>query len=337
MKRRAFVSGVAAAAATAASGDRAVAQSGKVVWNLPHVAAPSYYHIVNLNALAAKVKEKSGDRMEIRVHPASSLYPGPELIPAVLDGRAEIAPIISPYLTDVLLETGVLELPFMTQTLDEHRKALTALRPFITEMTARRGLKLMAVYGWPSQQLFSTQPVRTIADWKGKKVRVTGAETSDFVKLVGGAPVGMGFAEVYTSLQRGVIDGAITTATNAEPMKFFEVAKFLNYWYFSGAATELLVVNQKAWDKLSPDLQKVVADAVSEVQLEEKEWADVRKLDDTARERVKALGMTVIDPLPEDIAKARQTARHGWDLWLKRTGSNGKRAMELAQKAIGRT
>src|SRR6266496_1582844 len=66
------------------------AQAKPIVWNLPSVAAPTYFHTVNYNAFGAKVKERSQGRMEIRVHPASSLYPGPELIPALLDGRAEI-------------------------------------------------------------------------------------------------------------------------------------------------------------------------------------------------------------------------------------------------------
>lgn len=71
------------------------AQGKVVVWNFPHISAPSYYHTVNYSAFAAKVKEKSQGRMEIRFHPASSLYPGPELIPALLDGRAEIGPILA--------------------------------------------------------------------------------------------------------------------------------------------------------------------------------------------------------------------------------------------------
>src|SRR3989441_12975887 len=80
------------------------AQAKPVVWNLPTVAAPSYFHTVNYNALAARVKEKSGGRMEIRVHPASSLYPSAELIPAVLDGRTELGTVLASYLTDVRSE-----------------------------------------------------------------------------------------------------------------------------------------------------------------------------------------------------------------------------------------
>jgi TRAP-type C4-dicarboxylate transport system substrate-binding protein len=73
------------------------AQAKPIVWNLPHVAAPTYYHTINLNAFAAKVKEKSAGRMEIRVHPASSLYPQQEILPSLLDGRSEIGPVLSGY------------------------------------------------------------------------------------------------------------------------------------------------------------------------------------------------------------------------------------------------
>ena len=131
----------------------AVAQAKPVVWNLPHVAAPSYYHILNYTAFATKVKEKSGGRMEIRIHPASSLYPSHELIPALVDGRAEIGPVVSGYLTDILLEIGPLDLPFMTGGPGEHRKAANALRPFFTEMLAKRGLKLLAINAWGPYQL----------------------------------------------------------------------------------------------------------------------------------------------------------------------------------------
>ncbi|HUF93649.1 MAG TPA: hypothetical protein VMR23_14830, partial [Candidatus Limnocylindria bacterium] len=94
------------------------AQAKTVVWNFPHISAPTYYHTINYTAFTNKVREKSGGRMDIRFHAASSLYPGPELIPAVLDGRAEIGPVLAAYLTDVLLEMGPLELPFMTYSME---------------------------------------------------------------------------------------------------------------------------------------------------------------------------------------------------------------------------
>ena len=312
------------------------AQAKPIVWNLPTVAAPTYYHTVNYNAWAAKVKEKSGGRMEIRVHPASSLYPGPELLPAVLDGRTEVGTVLAGYLTDVLLEMGPLELPFMTSSVAEHKKAAMQLRPFYTEMLARKGLKLLVISTWPSQQIFSTVPIRTVADWQGKKIRVYGADSANITRILGGSPVNIAFGEVYSALEKKTVDGAMTSATNAEPMKFFEVAKYLDYWNLAGASQEWLVANQKAWDALPKDLQQIVLDSIKETNLEEKEWADAISFDERARKRLPELGMTVVDPPKEEMDKARKIAKAAWDTWLGRTGADGKRGMELALKALGR-
>ena len=312
------------------------AQGKTVVWNFPHISAPTYYHTINYTAFTNKVREKSGGRMDIRFHAASSLYPGPELIPAVLDGRAEIAPVLASYLTDVLLEMGPLELPFMTHSMDEHKRASFALRAFYTEMLAKKGLKLLAMSTWPSQQVFSTAPIRTVADWKGKKIRVYGADSANLTRALGGAPVNIAFGEVYSALEKKTVDGAMTSATNAEPMKFFEVAKFLDYWYLTGAAQEWIVANQKAWDALPKDLQQAILDGVKESNLEEKEWADAIAFDERVRKRLPELGMTVVDPPKDELDKARKAARSVWDTWLTRTGADGKRGLELALKALGR-
>ena len=312
------------------------AQAKTVVWNFPHISAPTYYHTINYTAFTNKVREKSGGRMDIRFHAASSLYPGPEMLPAVLDGRAEIAPVLASYLTDVLLEMGPLELPFMTHSMEEHKKAAFALRGFYTEALAKKGLKLIAMSTWPSQQIFSTMPIRTVADWKGKKLRVYGADSANLARALGAAPVNIAFGEVYSALEKKTVDGAMTSATNAEPMKFFEVAKFLDYWYLTGAAQEWIVVNQKAWDALPKDLQQAVLDGVKESNLEEKEWADAIAFDERVKKRLPELGMTVVEPSKEELEKARKIARGVWDTWLTRTGADGKRGLEMALKALGR-
>lgn len=327
---------LALVAAGTAAPAAVTAQAKTVVWNFPHISAPTYYHTVNYTAFTDKVREKSGGRMDIRFHAASSLYPGPELIPAVLDGRAEIGPVLASYLTDVLLEMGPLELPFMTYSMEEHKKAAFALRSFYTEMLAKKGLKLIAMSTWPSQQVFSTTPIRTVADWKGKKIRVYGADSANLTRALGGAPVNIAFGEVYTALEKRTVDGAMTSATNAEPMKFFEVAKFLDYWYLTGAAQEWIVANQKAWDALPKDLQQAVLDGVKESNLEEKEWADAIAFDERVRKRLPELGMTVVDPPKEELDRARKAARSVWDTWLTRTGADGKRGLDLALKALGR-
>ena len=150
------------------------AQAKPIVWNLPHVAAPTYYHTVNLNAFAAKVKEKSGGRMEIRVHPASSLYPQQEILPSLLDGRSEIGPVLSGYLTDVLLELGVLELPFMTSSLDEHRRPSRRSSPSSPSSSARRGSSCSPRMPGPRSRCSRTSPSGPSPTGRGRRSGCTG-------------------------------------------------------------------------------------------------------------------------------------------------------------------
>jgi TRAP-type C4-dicarboxylate transport system substrate-binding protein len=179
---------------------------------------------------------------------------------------------------------------------------------------------MLTAHAWPSQQVFSHQPIPTVADWKGKKIRVYGADTANITRTLNGVPVNIPFGELYTALEKKTVDGAITSATNAEPMKFFEVSKVINYWFLAGASSEWLVVNQKAWDGLPKDLQQVVLDSLKE----------------RALKRFPEIGMTVVKPTKEEIEKARKASRAAWDTWLSRSGPDGKRGMDLALKALGR-
>jgi TRAP-type C4-dicarboxylate transport system substrate-binding protein len=259
------------------------------------------------------------------------------MIPAILDGRVEIAPVLAVFLSDVMLEMGVLELPFMTKSPEEHRKAAEQLRTFYTRMMARRGLKLLGISSWPELHLYSHQPVRTVEEWKGKKIRVFGSEHAELVRIMGGAPVLISFGEVYSALGKKLVDGAITSPSNAEPMKFFEVVKYINYWFLNGSSIEWLTANQKAWDALPRDLQQVVVDSLKEIQYEDKGWGENKSFEGRARKRVQELGMIVIDPTPDEIEKANKKSRPVWDIWLKRTGKEGGEALDIALKALGRT
>jgi TRAP-type C4-dicarboxylate transport system substrate-binding protein len=69
-------------------------------------------------------------------------------------------------------------------------------------------------------------------------------------------------------------------------MKFFEVAKYLNYWYINGFYLEFLGINKKAWNALSPDLREVVASSLKESRFEDKSWEDAIALDNRAKKRV---------------------------------------------------
>ena len=93
--------------------------------------------------------------------------------------------------------------------------------------------------------------------------------------------------------------------------------------------------NKKALNALPQDLQKVVLDSIKESRFEDKEWEDAKAWDARAKKRCAELGMTVVEVAQAEIDKARKMVKPAWDDWLKRSGAEGKRALELATEGPG--
>ncbi len=98
-----------------------------------------------------------------------------------------------------------------------------------------------------------TGPIRSIADYKGKKLRTPARATINILKKLGGAPIKMAGGEIYLAVERGTLDGAEFSSPGIDwEMGFAEITK---YWsvpcWFQPASQVGVMVNQKAYDKLS--------------------------------------------------------------------------------------
>ena len=102
----------------------------------------------------------------------------------------------------------------------------------------------------------SKKKVSSMADMKGLKFRSSGKVQSDMVKRLGGSPVTMPITEVYTSMEKGVIDGVVTAFTAMVSFRLYDVSK---YSIQAGlTATPMAVaMNWKKWNSLPPDIQKI--------------------------------------------------------------------------------
>ena len=95
-------------------------------------------------------------------------------------------------------------------------------------------------------------------------------------------------------------------------------------------------MNKKAFNALPQDLQQVVLDAVKESRFEDKEWEDAKAWDAKAKQRCAELGLTIVDVSAGGDRESPKMVKPAWDNWLKRTGAEGQRALDLAAKALGR-
>ncbi len=131
------------------------------------------------------------------------------------------------------------------------------------EAYASQGLKWLDPYIQPPVYIITKEPINSIEDFKGLKIRAPGAY-GKFLRNLGAAPVSLAWSEIYTSLATGVIDGSIgSNMIDHRDGNHVEVAKYMYPVPLAGAQVLPIVVNQREWNKLPEDLQAIVKAATA--------------------------------------------------------------------------
>ncbi len=193
-------------------------------------------------------------------------------------------------------------------------------------MRDRHDAMILGTFPFPEQVFYCKGEIRSIADLKGKKVRVQGTSQGDFVTAVGGSPVTIPFAEVLPGLQKGVVDCGITGTMPGYKAKWHEVVDTL-FRLPVGYTIGFWAVNLKTWNKLNPATQAFLTTQFKE--LEARSWSTIEAESDEGIACNTGVGGTcsagpaakVKLVLPsESDAKARETALNSVVLanWAKR-------------------
>ena len=116
--------------------------------------------------------------------------------------------------------------------------------------------KLLGHQAMAPMHLLTKKPVRTLADFKGMKIKATPAYIPLLHEL-GAEAVMMSMFDCYLALQKGTIDGILAPLDTLVPLKFIEVVKSITMLDLTYAAQPGPVMSLKTWSKLPPDIQKV--------------------------------------------------------------------------------
>jgi TRAP-type C4-dicarboxylate transport system substrate-binding protein len=212
------------------------------------------------------LKAKSGGRIDVKLSawPEMSLN-GPEVLRLVRAGQVDIgAAPLSTVSGDVPFLDGI-DLAGLHPDIEQAHKTAEALVPLANKELEKFGSQIIAVYPFPAQVIWCKQPVASLADLKGRKVRTFGASLNDFVTAVGAQPVSIGFPEVYSALERGVADCGITGTGSGNAAKWYEVTTSI-YNLSVGWSVAAYYVNLAWWNKLDPATRELISATMKEVE-----------------------------------------------------------------------
>jgi TRAP-type C4-dicarboxylate transport system substrate-binding protein len=190
---------------------------------------------------------------------------GAETIRVLKTGVVDVTETYSGYVAGELPLIEILELPGMFPDPETAKKAIMTWKPTeakILDEKANAVLLAMAVY--PDQALFSKKPVHKLEDFKGLKIRVHSVALSSLVAGLGGDPLTVAFAEVYTALERGTLDAAISGTKPGYGLRWYEVAKYL-VGPISMRPHVALAINKNTWKRLPPDIQAIMKEEAEKI------------------------------------------------------------------------
>jgi TRAP-type C4-dicarboxylate transport system substrate-binding protein len=205
------------------------------------------------------VKERSNGRLNIKHFVANELFKVADNFESTRKGIVEMMYSPGSYWLGIMpecnWETG---LPWTTRSREEEMSLLFdhGLVNILREAYAEKNMYYLTPTPTGPRGFMSNRAIRTVADYKGLKARCTGPE-ADLLKELGGSPVFITGAEVYTALQMKTIDAASWTMMAWDHMHFKEAAK---YYCLPRTANMVvaLVVNMAAWKALPDDLKKIM-------------------------------------------------------------------------------
>lgn len=294
--RRSLLTAFAAAAAAMALFPVA-AQAQNMVLKAADVHPAGYPNVVAVENMGKKLEAATQGRLKIQTFPGGVLGGEKEMIEQTQFGAINILRTSLGPVGTVVPEVNVFNMPFVFRSQDHMRAVIDgAIGDELLAKISASPAKLVAI-GWMdggSRSLYTKKPVRTPADLKGQKVRMMGNPLFvDTMNAMGGNGISMGYGEVFTALQTGVVDGAENNAPSF----------FTSNHYNTGAKyytqtnhliiPELLVVSKVTWDKLSKDDQALLKKFGREAQLEQRVLWDKSVEDYTAK--LKAAGVEFIN------------------------------------------
>lgn len=279
------------------------------------VHPPGYPTVVATEAMGKKLEAATNGKYKMQMFPSSVLGDEKTMIEQTQIGAIQILRTSLGPVGAVVPEVNVFNMPFVFRD-EKHMRAVIdgPIGQEILDKVTASPARLVAL-AWQdggSRSLYTKKPVRSIADLKGQKIRMMGNPLFvDTMNALGGNGISMGYGEVYSALQTGVIDGA----ENNPPSMFTSNHFTTGAKYYTQTnhlmIPEMLVMSKVTWDKLTPGEQALVKKFGREAQMEQRALWDKSVAEYTGKLKAAGVEFIQVDQKPFYDATAPVRAKYG--------------------------
>jgi TRAP-type transport system periplasmic protein len=339
MKGRMFLRAllIALVAFIGSSGPFLVSTAGADAITLTYANFPPAptFPCVQMERWAKEVRERTKGKVEVKTFPGGTLLGPKNMYDGVVKGVADIGCLATAYQPGRFVFFEVMDLPFLFKSGAEASLAMWDLY----EKDKPKSLdevKVLTAFTCATASIMAQKPVRNLADLQDLKLRAAGTGV-DIMKALGAAPEGMPMSQVPESLQKGVVQGLVSSLEVLKDMKFAEYCKFVTYtdlW----VVPFVVVMNKKKWDALPADVKKVFDDLSREQAKWTGEYVD-KHADDAVEWAKKDENVQFITLPKEELDKWKAKVENVQNQYFDRAkaaGLDGKKILDDVIKLKGK-
>jgi tripartite ATP-independent transporter DctP family solute receptor len=302
----------------------------KTVLKASDVHAAGYPTVVAVESLGKKLERASNGRLSVQMYPAMQLGGEKEAIEQAQIGAIAFARVSVGALGPVVDDLNVFNMPYVFRNTAHMQQVIDG--PIGQELLDKvsnsgKGLIGLCWMDAGARNFYDTKkPIKTVADLKGLKIRVIGNPIFvDMANAMGGNGVAMGYDQVFSALQTGVVDGAENNPPSYVFDNHYQVAKFYTIDEHL-IVPEMLVLSKKAWDGMSKEDQALLLKFAKEAQQEERKlWAAYEQ---QAMDKAKAAGIQITQVSDADKKAFQDAVKPVWDKYGPKYAATVKRIQE---------
>ena len=285
------------------------------------------------------IAERTNGQIELEVTSFPELgIAGPDTISLVRDGTLGMTEIYTGYVAGELPEVEINSLWGAWPSQEVAYLSMMSMVPDLDRIISEATDGAVVIsHPWGTGQdqfIWSQKPLDTIESFEGLKIRSHASALTDWLEGMGAEAQFVAFAEVYTALERGILDAAVTGGGPGLGQRWYEVAKYLN-GPLPAAMSFQVAINKDVWDEIPADLQQILIEEGARTELETLRYVAIMDTQEFVR-NVEA-GLEFVQFSPEVLEHSFSVATIGQVIpsWVNRLGSVDNPFIDVFNEKVG--
>jgi TRAP-type C4-dicarboxylate transport system substrate-binding protein len=275
---------------------------------------------------ADEVARRTDGAVEIKIFYSGTLGRPLESLSLMREGAIDMA-VASPgyFSSDIPFTAIPNSFPMSLFSVNQARVVMERLMEEEPELAAeqeRNGVRALFFHNLNPYYLLSKEPILTAEDLKGQRTRSWGSDFPRFVSGAGAVPVTLGLSEVYEALSNGAVDVVPFSYDYIQTYRLHEVAGHVTTAPVHIAVTAPIWISTAAWDRLSPEQQKIMLEVADKAA--EKDYELTLKAGEEARQFLADNGVEFHEFPEEEMDKLRAVVPDYFGEWIAKMEEQGK-------------